>query len=125
MAVSEELKKVLDKLKAQQSQASKPIEPPKVEQEIQQEIEETEDLIEEELPKLEPKPIAKQIAKPIAKPQDVQQEVTKQNELIQKIEMLQNNGIYRNEFLFQLQEINISLKLLVELLVGVSGYGKK
>lgn len=112
---------MLDKLKAQQSQASKPIEPPKVEQEVQQEIEETEDLIEEELPKLEPKPIAK----PIAKPQEVQHEATKQNELIQKIEMLQNNGIYRNEFLFQLQEINISLKLLVELMVGVSGYGKK
>ena len=101
--MSESLKDVISRLKAQQfsQQSPKPVEAPKparVEEDIMPEATEEDEIMEEdeeETPKQEVKKDPKQT--------EIEQQI------MMEIEMLQNNGRFRAELLHQLQEINKAL----------------
>jgi len=53
------------------------------------------------------------------------EEMTKEQQILMEIEMLQNNGRYRAELLHQLQEINRALVVIAGVLVDLTGTEKK
>jgi hypothetical protein len=112
--MAEGLKEVIAKLKAQQqnSQNSKPAEKPVKKVEVQEEKypdEDTEEFLEDETDET-PKEQEKSTEK-----------LDPAQKTAMEIELLQNNGRYRVEFLHQMQEINRNLVGIAEILVDVAG----
>lgn len=70
----------------------------------------------EEIEEETPQPIAKPVSKPVSKPtaEEIQQMQIAQ--VMQEIELLQNDGRFRVEFLHQLQELNNALSVIAGLI---------
>jgi len=105
-------------LKAQQqnSQQSKPVEvpvPKPVPVEIPKFKEEEDDFMEED--DADTEEVEKEA------PKSSKEEISKEQQIMMTIEMLQNNGRYRAELLNQLQEINKALVVIAEVLVDQHG----
>lgn len=125
----ENLREVIARLKNQQS--PKPIETPKVVPvEVDPDpIEDEEDFINEEQEAMEetPKVKEKEIARPIntknseGKENIKNSEIEQHEALIQQIEALQNNGVFRLEMLAQLEEIKRALTVIAGVLVDLNG----
>jgi hypothetical protein len=120
------LKDVIAKLKAQQNsqQSNKPVEAVKpAKQEIPVEDEMTdEDESDEEMPQETEKPAVKPQKQGI---EQSKEEMSREQQIVMEIEMLQNNGRYRAELLHQLQEINRALVVIAGVLVDLAGTEKK
>lgn len=99
------------------------------EEEVDEDIEEEE---EEDIEEEEEKPVKKTVIKKAVKQnppeledieetKTVENEQTEQERKAMEIELLQNNGIFRAEMLFQLGQINQNLYLLNSLIKGLIG----
>jgi len=122
--MGESLKDVINKLKAkQQNPQQKPVESPVkavIPAEIEAEDDDFDDL-DEEKPKTQEKPV-------VVPQQEIseaeKEQMSREQQILMEIEMLQNNGRYRAELLHQLQEINKALVVIAGVLVDLSNNGK-
>jgi hypothetical protein len=126
--MAEDLKQVIEKLKAQQKQNSpqskpatpkpiKKVEVAPVEEEFEDEDEDEEDL-EEEVEEVAPKPQLRK--KPAQISQEIGQDEEKMDDrdkILMEIELLQSNGRFRVELLHQFQEMNKALVVIAGVLV--------
>lgn len=127
------MREVIARLKAQNSQNSKPIETPRNDPApINPDPVEDEEFIDEEQEIMEetPKVQEKAIARPVNSKNSENKENTKNLEinqheaLNQQIDALQNNGVFRLEMLAQLEEIKRALTIIAGVLVDLTD-GKK
>jgi len=125
--MGESLKDVINKLKAKQQNSSqqlnKVVESPVkavIPAEIEAEDDDFDDL-DEEKPKTQEKPV-------VVPQQEIseaeKEQMSREQQILMEIEMLQNNGRYRAELLHQLQEINKALVVIAGVLVDLSNNGK-
>jgi hypothetical protein len=125
--MAESLKEVIAKLKAKQQNSSqqlnKVVESPVkavIPAEIEAEDDDFDDL-DEEKPKTQEKPV-------VVPQQEIseaeKEQMSREQQILMEIEMLQNNGRYRAELLHQLQEINKALVVIAGVLVDLSNNGK-
>jgi hypothetical protein len=88
--------------------------------EIEAEDDDFDDL-DEEKPKTQEKPV-------VVPQQEIseaeKEQMSREQQILMEIEMLQNNGRYRAELLHQLQEINKALVVIAGVLVDLSNNGK-
>lgn len=118
--MSESLKEMIAKLKAQNSQSSEiPKQIPQKEVEKEEDFDEDFDE-EEEKPKKEEKPPVKAV-----KEVSEASETSKQQNILMDIARLQDNGVFRIELLHQLNEMNRALTVIAGVLVEISGNGKE
>lgn len=76
-------------------------------------------------PREQPKEAVKrEVEQPRAEPEPSFQELSREQKLLREIEMLQNDGRFRVELLYQLQEINKALVVIAGVFVDLSGNGK-
>ena len=125
--MSENLKEVIARIKAKQQNSSqqlnKVVESPVkavIPAEIEAEDDDFDDL-DEEKPKTQEKPV-------VVPQQEIseaeKEQMSREQQILMEIEMLQNNGRYRAELLHQLQEINKALVVIAGVLVDLSNNGK-
>lgn len=132
--MADNLKEVIAKLKARQtSPQSNPVSqdipvprpigrPPKVQENPISQVKEIadEDEFDEEVDIL-PEPEAKAPVMPQETPPEaVPEQISREQQILMEIEMLQNNGRYRAEMLHQLQEINRALVVIAKVLADLT-----
>jgi hypothetical protein len=117
--MSESLKEMIAKIKAQNSQSINPPEKTvaKKSVEIVDDDDMDDDVLEDEVEE-----IPEQKAKPIK--QETKQEMSNEEKLAMEMELLHNDGRYRVEMLNQMQEISNALKVIAGVLIELSGNGK-
>ena len=121
--MGESLREVIARIKAQNSQPSKPVEKP-AEKPTPASLGEEEEYDEDEMVDDEVKPIVKpsKSVPEASKPDTAEKpEMSAEEQMLVEIEMLQNNGRFRAELLHQLQEINNALVVVAGVLADLSG----
>ena len=113
--MAENLKEIIARLKTQNSQVSKPATKPTPVEEDDEEEQET----VTETPKAEEKAVESKVNPKNKESKQITED--QQKAIIQQIEALQNNGVYRIEMLGALDEIKKTLVVIAGTLVNISG----
>ena len=117
--MAESLKEVIERLKQQHSQPSKKVE--EKAQEIPEPVEDEEEIDATELqetPKVQEKPVEVKVNQENTKNTPSKEDIQQQQQLME-IELLQNDGRFRAELLFQLQEMNKAIIVIAGILADM------
>ena len=123
--MAENLKEIIARLKTQNSQISKPatkpapVEEKKEDDGYNEEDDEEEQETVTETPKAEEKAVESKVNPKNKESKQITED--QQKAIIQQIEALQNNGVYRIEMLGALDEIKKTLVVIAGTLVNISG----